>query len=227
VWESPDIIMDDTEQIYNEYYRAPNYFNDRRWLYSPFVSALVRKAGLCVGSRLLDAGCGQGFFTALFAERGISCVGIDLSTVAIEAARRSYARLPVRFEAGDILSIPCTRGFDAVFVRSCSLYNTDRFPTDVAVTDRLLEFLRPGGILIFDYYSRLASSARAENWRYHSLAQVEEHFAKYIDAEIYFSLRVESILLGGRTFSAANSRLAALVSRTTNVGGEIVAFVRR
>ena len=53
---------------YDRFYRQPNYFHYRDWLYRPFIRALIKAAGLKRGSRVLDVGCGQGFFTALFAD---------------------------------------------------------------------------------------------------------------------------------------------------------------
>ncbi len=50
--------------------------------------ALERLAG---GERILDAGCGTGYGTALLAERGGYALGFDYSPLAIEYARAVYA----------------------------------------------------------------------------------------------------------------------------------------
>ena len=63
---------------YNRFYRQPNYFQYRDWLYRPFIRALIKAAGLKRGSRVLDVGCGQGFFTALFADEGMDSLGADI-----------------------------------------------------------------------------------------------------------------------------------------------------
>ena len=220
-------VMNEIAKAYDQKYKTPNYFRDRGWLYRPFVKALVRKAKLGSGARLLDAGCGQGFFTALFAEQGIDALGVDLSSVGIDAAKRLYEFSPARFTAGDILQLPFEEQFDCVFTRSCSLYNTTLFSHDTSVTDQLIRYVQPGGVLIFDYYTRLSESARAEGWLYHSVAQVKEHFAKFRNAEVYFSLRVEARLLGSFAFSTGTSYIASLLSRTAGIGGELVVFVHR
>ncbi len=220
------LIMNETVKAYDAKYKTPNFFSDRSWLYRPFVKALISKAELGSGARLLDVGCGQGFFTALFAEQGIDAQGIDVSSVGIEAAKSSCKISSTRFKVGNILQLPIEEQFDCVFTRSCSLYNTTDFPYDTSVTDQLIRHVRPGGVLIFDYYTRLSENAKSEGWLYHSKAQVKEHFAKYSNAEIYFSLRLEARLLGSFSFSPITSFIANVLSRTFGMGGELVVFVR-
>jgi SAM-dependent methyltransferase len=220
-------MMNQTAKTYNDKYNTPNFFRDRLWLHRPFVKALIRKAGLGVGSRLLDAGCGQGFFTALFAEQGIDALGVDVSSVGIEAAKKSYEFSLARFQVGDIMMLPFEEQFDCIFTRSCSLYNTTDFSHDTSVTDQLIRYVRPGGVLVFDYYTRLSENARSEGWLYHSMSQVRQHFASYPNTEVYFSLRLETRLLGSFAFSSSISYIANLVSRTTGIGGEVVVFVRK
>lgn len=221
--------MNEENQLANAYdrkYLDPNFFGNRRWLYLPFAKALLQKAELGPGTRLLDAGCGQGFFTGLFAELGVDALGVDLSSVGIEAAKKSCAFSRARFQVGDILQLPFREEFDCVFTRSCSLYNTTEFSHDTGVTDHLIGYVRRGGVLIFDYYSRLSPRDRADSWLYHSLAQVREHFAKYHDSKTYFSLRFDAWVPGGRGFSPITTRIASFLSRVTGLGGELVVFVR-
>ena len=75
---------------YDENYRHENYFRDRTWLYLPFIKALVKKAALRKGFSILDAGCGQGFFTSLFARLGLKATGVDLSVEGIKRATNKY-----------------------------------------------------------------------------------------------------------------------------------------
>src|SRR5258707_1994633 len=71
-------------------------------------AAFVRLAdsGLLRG-RVLDSGCGTGEHALLAAARGADAVGIDISPLAIERARRKAAERDVaaRFEVGDVLSL--------------------------------------------------------------------------------------------------------------------------
>jgi SAM-dependent methyltransferase len=220
-----DVSSQELAESYNEKYRQSNYFRYRGWLYRPFVKALVGRVGLRPGERLLDAGCGQGFFTWLFAECGINAVGVDISAAGVSAASRWYRSPRVTFEVGDILELRWGNEFDCVFSRSCSLYNSENFETEYEVTDTLLSYVRPGGILIFDYYSRLGGREKTKDWIYHSLDSVRKHFSRYPGAQVYFSPRIETMILGRFAFSQQVADACAWLSLRTGMGGELIAFV--
>jgi SAM-dependent methyltransferase len=219
--------INEIKEAYDRHYQTPNYFRDRRWLYRSFVGALVRKARLAPNANLLDAGCGQGFFTSLFAERGMLTLGVDLSSIGIAIAERTYGSSIAKFQIGNILELPFEKKYDCVFTRSCSLYNTDTFSSCTRVTDQLLRYVKPGGVLIFDYHTRLVGNLPSANWRYHNIAEAIKHFSRYPVAEVYFSLRLETCLIGKFGFSPLSSRFSQHLSRTLGIGGELVAFVRR
>lgn len=70
---------------------------------------------LASGRRVLDAGCGAGYGTALLAERADSACGVDQSLEAIAWARREYAGGKAAFEQADCSSLPFRDGsFDLV-----------------------------------------------------------------------------------------------------------------
>jgi len=213
---------------YDEKYRRVNYFKYRPWLYRSFVKGLVRKAGIKSDGYLLDAGCGQGFFTNLFAECGINAVGVDVSRAGIAAATSTYRSSRVTFQVGDILDLKWTDQFDCVFTRSCSLYNTHDFAAKHDITNTLLSYVRPGGILIFDYYTKLNNRpAPPGQWIYHSLADVQEHFAQYAGARVYFSLRFDATVLKQYAFSSLASSVSSWIGLHMGIGGELVAFVTK
>jgi SAM-dependent methyltransferase len=212
---------------YDDYYRSANYFNYRNWLYRPYIRALASEARLSYGSRLLDAGCGQGFFSALFAEQGVNVVGVDTSIEGIDSARRQYSGANLRFEAGDVLSLPFGEEFDCVFTRSCSLYNVDLLQDCHKVTRTLLSYLRPGGILIFDYYSRVGRERQSESWIYHSIHEVRQHVSGYYCGRAYFSTRFDTMILGRLAFTRPATVVNSLIGRLTGLGGEMVAFLTK
>jgi len=212
---------------YDAYYRQPNYFHYRTWLYQPFIRALIRKAQLEKGYKVLDVGCGQGFFSSLFANEGLNTLGIDLSTEGIASATRNYHQEGLNFEVADIRAFSGSNAFDCVYVRSCSLYNINDFENNRETTNILLQFVRPGGVLIFDYYSNLCKRKAGGEWRYHSTAAVENHFAPYPATDIFFSARLAPIILGRFAFSKCVSSLDSQLSKYGGVGGELIAIVRK
>ena len=210
---------------YDEKYRQKHYFKYREWLYRPFVRALVEKANLKRGYRVLDAGCGQGFFTWLFADFGLEPVGVDISVEAIGCAERDYGFSGAKFETGDVLSLQYHGVFDCVFARGLSLYNSRDFKQMRDVTDALLAYLKPGGMMIFDYATKLCPTKKSESWLYHTFSDAKQHFSSYAGAEVYFSLRLDTLLFGSFAFRSPFTLLSVLASRTTGIGGELVAFV--
>ena len=60
------------------------------------------------GDTVIDAGCGEGYYTAEIAERGFSVAGVDISKHAAEfAAKRCYAKdLNGFFAVGSVFALP-------------------------------------------------------------------------------------------------------------------------
>jgi SAM-dependent methyltransferase len=218
---------DSLVKAYDRDYLRADYFGYREWLYRPYIKALARRARLEPGCSILDAGCGQGFFTQVFVDLGFSALGADMSIEGIRAAKRQYGSTRARYIVGDVRNLGFRSEFDCVFTRSCSLYNREALGELTAVTDKLLEYVRPGGVLIFDYYTRLSPRRKSSSWIYHSLRAVRSHFSQYPRSEVFFSLRADSLIFGSLTFSRPVSAIDATLSRWCGVGGELVAIVRK
>ena len=152
-------------------------------------------------------------------------LGADISAEGVAQARNQHGKSGAKFEVGDALRLPFSAVFDCVYIRSCSLYNRADFADHRELTDALLGYLRPGGVLIFDYYSNLCARKKNSSWRYHSLDEVRRHFSPYASSRVCFSLRFDTLLLGRHAFGFTG--LNALASRVSGVGGELVAMVRK
>jgi 2-polyprenyl-3-methyl-5-hydroxy-6-metoxy-1,4-benzoquinol methylase len=219
--------LNDVHMTYDEKYRKTNYFRYREWLYRPFVRALVKKAALKKGFRVLDIGCGQGFFSLLFADLGLKPTGVDISAQGIRYAEEHFGDSGATFERGDGLSLKYLGEFDCVFARALSLYNSKYFRLRHDITDALLAHLKPNGVLIFAYPTNLCPKKRSESWIYHSLSDAKTHFSSYPGAKVYFTLRIETLLFGKWAFGVPFTLVCALISRSAGIGGELVAFVPR
>ena len=62
------------------------------------VNAFVKLTALPRGARVIDLGCGSGTFTALLAQAGYDCVGVDISAKLLEVGRRKHPH--IEFVAG-------------------------------------------------------------------------------------------------------------------------------
>jgi arsenite methyltransferase len=114
---------------------------------------LVREAlGVKAGERILDVGCGPGFYVAeLLDEVGPngSIVGLDASaTMLAVAAKRSEGKPNVAFHEADATALPVGDGeFDAALCVQVLEY----VPDATAALHELHRALRPGGrVLVWD-----------------------------------------------------------------------------
>jgi len=212
--------------FYDESYKRENYFRYRRLLYRPYVSSLVSYCGLQQGATLLDVGCGQGFFSALFRRHGLRVFGVDISEMGIRTALHSYGHSGITFTVGDVRLLEFPHQFDCIFVRSCSLYNTDSFSWQRDVTDGLLKHLRIGGTLIFTYNSTL-SSRPSTGWRHHSIRDAQLHFCGYPNLKVFYITKLTPLLLRTYSFSTFATRLSILLTKVTGTGGELVCVLKK
>jgi SAM-dependent methyltransferase len=214
----------DLAAAYDRIYSEANHYRYRPWMYRPFIKAIVKQAGIKKGSSVLDVGCGQGLFTSLLATCGMNALGIDLSPEGIKRAKETYSYTGAKFAVENIQNLQSFNDhFDCVYSRSLTLYNRSDFSEDRSVSDLLMRYVKPGGVLIFDYYTKLAPTKRSPDWLYHSLDAAKKHFSFYPGAKVYFSLRLDTVILGKVSF--ATSRVNAYASRVTGMGGDLVAIV--
>jgi SAM-dependent methyltransferase len=211
---------------YNEHYQRQNYFGYQSWIYSPYISSLIAFCGLQRGASVLDVGCGQGFFSYLFCKHGMKVHGIDLSEKGVRTAENLYGQFGITFAVSDIQMATFPEQFDCIFVRSCSLYNTDDFPLRCGVTDKLLKHLKTGGTFIFAYNSNFSRKA-SPKWRYHSFEDTRRHFRGYPDARVFFLSKITTYIMRQYSISPLATRLNAFLSRVSGKGGELVCILKK
>jgi 2-polyprenyl-6-hydroxyphenyl methylase / 3-demethylubiquinone-9 3-methyltransferase len=109
------------------------------------------------GLRALDIGCGGGFLAEQFAALGCQVVGVDPSTVSIDAARRHAAARGVdidyRVGSGEQLPAPDST-FDLAYCCDVLEHVSD-LDRVVSETARVL---KPGGLFLFDTINRTLKS---------------------------------------------------------------------
>jgi SAM-dependent methyltransferase len=76
---------------------------------------------ICVGKRVLDVACGEGFGSYLMAQWGAASVtGIDISPDAVAVARSMFAAHNVTYLEGDVCRLPELLSSDSLFDIICS-----------------------------------------------------------------------------------------------------------
>ncbi len=104
--------------------------------------------GNVAGASVLDAGCGEGRFARMLAERGAKVSAIDLSTKMIEHALRIESEEPlgVDYQVRDMCALPfAAETFDLV-VAYLSIIDVEDYETALSEITRVL---KPGGRFIF------------------------------------------------------------------------------
>ena len=213
------------KEFYDAQYKQPNYFRHREWLDAPYVSSLISFSGLKPGSSVLDVGCGQGFFSYLLHKCGMRVHGIDISETGIRDAENHYGKLGITFEATDINTAVFPSKFDCIFVRSCSLYNTEAFAACDQVTCTLLGHLKADGVFIFVYNSNFSSTANSP-FRCHSPHDVAEHFRRYSNAKVFFSIKIDTWLFRKYAFNSFVTGISILLSRVCGIGGDLICVLK-
>lgn len=93
---------------------------------------MILQMGSFAGRSVLDIGCGDGFYTIQFWDRGgpREMVGVDASPAAIKIANANKRERTIRFEVGDAhhLAYPDNR-FDLVLIQS--ILHHDDHPQDI------------------------------------------------------------------------------------------------
>ncbi|HMO84655.1 MAG TPA: class I SAM-dependent methyltransferase [Lacipirellulaceae bacterium] len=112
--------------------------------------ALVGQLPLADNATVLDAGCGDGFFTELLVQRfpGGMATALDSQPAYVEAARRRLAPAIAagrcRAVQGDVRQLPCPDGaLDAIW----SAHSMQSYESIPPVLDEFHRALRPGGVL--------------------------------------------------------------------------------
>ena len=124
------------------------YENDAPLSATPYLRQPVMAFAGALGSglRVLDVGCGNGYWAAQFSAHGCSAVGIDPSTSGISVARDTYP--DIRFEcmeaSADLLEQLGERPFDIVV----STEVVEHLYDPAAWAAGCYGALRPGGKLI-------------------------------------------------------------------------------
>jgi arsenite methyltransferase len=138
------VFDQDTAQRLEGVYRIRDAIRRRR---------LVREAlGAATGERILDVGCGPGFFCAELAEEvgpSGSVLGLDTSAAMLAlAARRCASHANIELRQADAGSLPAGDGdFDAALCVQVLEY----VPDATAALSEMRRVLRPGGrIVVWD-----------------------------------------------------------------------------
>lgn len=116
------------------------------------VDFIIRTGELGPGARVLDVPCGSGRHSLELARRGCQVSGLDVSTEAIDHARKaaSAENLRVDLRLGDMRTLPTDLRVDAAVCMGNAFGYLDHTGTRRFLAG-LAGLIAPGGTLILDY----------------------------------------------------------------------------
>ncbi|MEV0647575.1 class I SAM-dependent methyltransferase [Phytomonospora sp. NPDC050363] len=150
----------------------------KRHLVNPHLLRLLGADGGLTGRRILDAGCGNGYFSRMLAREGAHVVGVEPTDALSGYARRRETELAqgIRYLQAGLTDLPADFGapFDAVVCSMVLMAIPDWKPAMRAC----VEALRPGGTFVFAI-THPAFEGLGGIWREHGAYRVDRYLADY------------------------------------------------
>jgi SAM-dependent methyltransferase len=146
----------------------------KRHLINP---TLLRLLGDVAGRRVLDAGCGNGYFSRMLAERGAIVVGAEPGRSLFDFAVEKEREHPqgIRYVQADLCALPeLGAPFDAV-VASMVL---PAVPDWAGAMRACVDALGPGGLFVFTTNHPCFEELRT-TWRDHGEYRTRRYLAEY------------------------------------------------
>ncbi|MEL4394688.1 class I SAM-dependent methyltransferase [Shewanella algae] len=127
---------------------------------------------LAPGAKVLDLGCGPGFYTQLLAKRGFCCTGVDFSPASITYAQQQAqtAGLDIDYQLLDVRSYRPTKKFDFIMMTFGEL-NVFSAADAKSLLKDCANWLTPNGKLLVEVHSfdEVKRQGQAEpSWQRHS-----------------------------------------------------------
>jgi SAM-dependent methyltransferase len=120
-------------------------------------------AARCVGTRVVDMACGEGYGTAVLAETAAEAIGVDANPEAFDHARLRYRAPSLSFEQALVEQFERGAPFDAIVF----LQTVEHVERPEQLLERFMSLLAPDGVLYVTTPNRLTlappGSERSDN----------------------------------------------------------------
>ncbi|MBR2353820.1 MAG: methyltransferase domain-containing protein [Clostridia bacterium] len=158
--------------------------------YAPAAKALANtvrefsKPGL-----VIDAGCGEGYYSAHMAELGYSVAGIDLSRPAVDCAAKRFSRMGLKegfFGVGSVYSLPFADGSASALVNVFAPCSEEEF-SRVLRSDGILSVMYAGPEHLMGLKRAIYDQVHENDGR----ADLPHELKKVDERRIFFEIQVE------------------------------------
>lgn len=130
-------------------YQWDKKYNQEKYVYGKGPASFLRDhfQHIQKGGKVLDMGMGEGRNAVFLASRGLTVLGVDISSVAVKKASALAKENKVQIEAvvADLTTYKIPKeSLDAIIC----FYFVDR-----SLLEKMQTWLRPGGVIIFEAYT--------------------------------------------------------------------------
>ncbi|WP_130834460.1 malonyl-ACP O-methyltransferase BioC [[Erwinia] mediterraneensis] len=155
--------------------RAASHYNQHADLQRHSGAALLALAPPQPGPQLLDAGCGTGWFSHLWRQRGHQVTALDLSAAMLQQARQQQSA--DRYLLGDIDALPvASASMDLVWSNLAVQWSSN---LRIAL-QQFARVTRPGGTVLFSTLTAGSLQELHDAWRY---LDAHPHANRFLSAE--------------------------------------------
>jgi SAM-dependent methyltransferase len=169
----PQHTQQEIIEYYNSFYAGGDFEYYPPEVTENVLAALCRKARVPAGARVLDLGCGTGFYTSIFHRMGYDVVGIDISEAGIRKATDLHPGVSFAVDDATDLHFP-PASFDMIFSLGVSVMNTRDHSDLHTYVRHLMTFLKPGGRLLYLGGSDLSGAhSKTSNWIFHTWSDIK------------------------------------------------------
>jgi SAM-dependent methyltransferase len=166
--EKSELDAHEVLTYYDEFYTSDDSKYYPEGITKKFFRGVFSKCHINPPGKILDVGCGTGYYCKIFHDLGFQATGIDFSSTAIAKATEHYRGLD--FSVAEALNLPFDPfSFDVILSYGCSVVSTHEISRINDYVRHLMSRVKPGGWLLLIGGSNL-SGRRLEtsSWLCHT-----------------------------------------------------------
>jgi len=131
---------------HSKHFTTPNY--SKEYIRKP---AILKILGNVKGKKIIEFGCGSGYWTRVLAKKGARCVGVDTSKEQLDLAMKEEKRRPlkIKYLKRDVLNLKGVNSnkFDVVFIEYV-LLEVPNLKMFNKIFKEAFRVLKKGGVLL-------------------------------------------------------------------------------
>jgi SAM-dependent methyltransferase len=166
--EKSDLDAHEVLTYYDRFYTSDDSKYYPEGITKKFFRGVFSKCHIKPPGKILDVGCGTGYYCKIFHDLGFKPTGIDFSRTAIEKARQNYP--DIDFSVAEALDLPFDpSSFDIILSCGCSVVSTHQISKINDYVRHLMSRVKPSGWLLLIGGSNLSGRRQeTSSWLSHT-----------------------------------------------------------